>query len=353
MKKLPSHGGDYNFYKKEIKYDFSINVNPLGFPVIVKKLIKENINHLDKYPEIYAESLVDKLSDFYNCSNKNILVGNGSIQFIYLLPIAFKFKNSVIVVPNFSEYEKSLKLFNTNIIFYYLNENSNFSIDLNNFFHFLNKINFDSIFITNPSNPCGNLIDFFTMKEIAKYCKKNDKYLIVDEAFIDFTDGKGLINLSYKKLIVLRSFTKNFSIPGLRIGVIKSDKESISKVKKFLPPWSLNSFSIEIGKFLLEQQNYLIKSKNYIKKEKKFLLSKFKDKRIFKIFPSDANYLLIKILKKDLDAFKLSEFLINHHILIRNCANYTGLNSKFFRICIKKRKENSYLLNTLFNLPIF
>ncbi len=353
MKKLPSHGGDYNFYKKDIKYDFSINVNPLGFPNIIKKIIKENLKYLDKYPEIYAESLVDKLSEFYNCSNKNLLVGNGSIQFIYLLPIVFKFKNSVIVVPNFSEYEKSLRLFNSNIFFYYLKEDKNFSINLNSFFDFLKKINFDSIFITNPSNPCGNLINFLTMKEIANYCKNNDKYLIVDEAFIDFTDDKGLINLNYKKLIVLRSFTKNFSIPGLRIGVIKSDKNSISKIKKFLPPWSLNSFSIEVGKILLDQQDYLNKAKIYIKKEKNFLLSKFKDKKIFKIYHSDANYLLIKILKKDLDAFKLSDLLINYQILIRNCANYKGLNSKFFRISIKKRKENLYFLNTLFNLPIF
>ncbi len=348
MKKLPSHGGNYNFYNKKISYDFSININPLNISELIKQKVLDSICLLDKYPEIYGESLVKKLSELYSCSPNNFIVGNGSIQLIYILPIALKIKNPIIVVPNFSEYEKSLNLYACNVDYYYLKEKNNFILDVTKFIDFLNKNNtYDAIFITNPSNPCGVLIEFEKIKELVKFCKKNNKYLIVDEAFIEFTEDPGLINLNFKKLIILRSFTKIFSIPGLRLGFIKSDKETIVRLKKYLPPWSLNLFSIEIGKFLIENYYSILKeTKEFLDKERNFLKNSLNKLSNIKIFPSKANYFLIKLLNT-MDVYELTECLLDNEILIRNCANYRGLNKKFFRIAIKERKENIILVNSL------
>ena len=346
MKKIPEHGGNYNFFNKEIRYDFSINVNPLRFPEKLKDKLLEKIDDIEKYPEIYSESFIKKVSEFYNCSENNFIAGNGSIQLIYLIPSALKLKEAVVVVPNFSEYEKSLKLYNINLNFFYLKENEEFALDVDKFMKIYRKKSIDAIFITNPSNPCANLIEYEKLLKIAEYCRKNNIFLIIDEAFIDFTEAKSLIFKNFKGLIIIRSFTKNFAIAGLRLGIIKSDKNTVQTLKRFLPPWSVNSLSIEAGKILIENYDFLLKTRSYVKKEREYLKKELLKIKNLKIFHSDVNYFLIKILN-NLSAFQLTNILLDRGILIRDCSNFRGLNEKFFRICVKNREENKVLIESL------
>ncbi len=351
MSKLPAHGGDFTFFKKDILFDFSVNINPLGFPSGLKEYLFENFREIEKYPEPYAESLIKKLSLFYNCPESNILCGNGSAQFIYILPPALNIKKALIVVPNFSEYEKSIKAFGGGFIYFYLKEKNSFNLEISSLLDFLKKKlnkNYDAIFICNPSNPCGTFTPTDKLKEIVKFSQKFNKLLIIDEAFIDFTDDKGMINIKAKNLIILRSFTKNFGIPGLRLGICKTSSVISKKIKKFLSPWSVNSLSIYAGKFLIEKKDFLKKSKKFVNTEKTFFYNETNYINSLKYFKSDANYILFKILNES-NAFELQKFLLNKGILIRNCANYRGLNNKFFRIGIKKHSENEILVKELKN----
>ncbi len=343
---IPEHGGKY-YFKSQILYDFSVNINPLGYPKGLKKRVFENFEIINEYPPAYAENFLKNFSNLNSVPVSNIIAGNGSIQLIYAIPNALKIKNAIIIVPNFSEYEKALKINNSNILYFFLKEEENFCLNLNEFLSFLNKNrNYDAVFICNPSNPCGTIIKNEELQEIVKFLKKKDKLLVLDEAFIDFTDEKSLITYDFQNLIILQSFTKNFAIPGLRLGICKADKKIISKIKKLIPPWSINNFSIVVGNFLIQKKDFLKKTKKFVKKERLFLSEKLQKILDLKVFNSYANYLLVKILNNS-TVFELQEFLLKNKILIRNCANFTGLNEKFFRIAIKKRDENLILIKYL------
>ena len=346
------HGGNIFYYSDKLNLneknilDFSVNLNPLSFPEIIKDNIIRDIDKIYFYPEIYAYSLIKKISEILNISTSNIIAGNGSTQLIYLIPLALQIKKAVLVQPTFSEYENGLKRVNAKVYNFMLKEDENFNLSVDSLIEFLKKTEFDALYLCNPSNPVGNILDYDKLCYIAKFLENNDKIFVLDEAFIDFTNEKGLLEKNFKKCIILRSLTKIYGIAGLRLGFCKSDKETIKRLKENMEPWSLNTLSIIAGRKLLEMKDFVEKTKKIIEKERNYIVKEFSLLKGIKVFNSCTNYLLCKILNSS-NITELEEFLINKKILIRNCSNFKGLNNKFFRIGIKKREENKILIEHL------
>jgi len=347
-----THGGNIFYYSKyfnlseEKIYDFSVNLNPLYFPDNLKESISANIDKLYYYPEIYADTLKEKIASKYNCSTEQIIIGNGSTQLIYLIPLALKIKKAVIIQPSFSEYERALKRVDASVVNFKLSEKKDFTLDIDKLIKFLDKIDYNALFLCNPSNPVGNLLGNDKLTALAKFLRKNNKFFIIDEAFIDFTDSKSMIDKNINKCIILRSLTKIFGIAGLRLGFLKTDIRTAKKLKANIEPWSNNTLSLIAGEKLLNSETFIRKSKNFIKDERVFITEEISAISELKVFTSCTNYLLIKILTNN-SVDNLERFLLKYNILIRNCSNFRGLNNKFFRIGLKNREANKILIDKI------
>lgn len=338
------HGG--NIYEAEKKYkreiiDFSANINPLGLNSNVKRAILNNFDRVLHYPDPDALDITRKISQHWEIGQDNILIGSGSVDLIYLIAFAFRPKTALIPIPTFSEYERAVRITGSNIQFLKLKEENKFKLD------FPDSCEADILFLCNPNNPTGNLI--LKNQEIKNLPKE---LLIVDEAFMDFLPDEENHTLIWKaqndkKIIVLRTFTKFFALPGLRIGYLVAHKENIQKLRQNQVPWSVNSFAQLAGEIVLNNKEYKRHTLNLIDKERKYLFNQIIKIKGLRLYPSVANFLLIKIEKSNLISNSLAKELLKKGILVRNCSNFRNLNNKFIRIAVRTNKENSKLIGAL------
>jgi len=352
------HGG--NVWSKSKEYgidieeiiDFSSNINPAGFPPQTSKIIKENINLINKYPDPESSELKSRLSEILNIDSKNILAGNGSSELFYLSVRAVSPIKVLIPAPTFVEYEQAARSVSASCIFVnYEKKNQEFKIDLQKIIK--KTANSNLLFFCNPNNPTGSLLDKEEILFLIKKCRENDCFIFIDEAFIDFVDdikNKSVIKniQKYSNALVFRSLTKFFAIPGIRLGYIVGNKNLINKIKVCQPDWPVNLFAQMVGKEVISDINYISQTRELIKREKEFLSKSLEKIKQLKLYKSYANFILIEIKDKSLTSGALAEKLgRDYKILIRDCANFRNLGNNFFRIAIKNRHENILLINSL------
>jgi threonine-phosphate decarboxylase len=345
MESLTSpHGGNIykarRILKREVS-DFSANINPLGLPSKVKaQLIRELERRTVHYPDPEGETLCEKIAHYWNIQKENIALGNGSVELIYRVFSLFNPKSVLIVEPTFSEYERAAKQHRTQIRFSYLREEEGFSLPV--------LPESESIFIGNPNNPTGNLL----LRSQRFPGKFPEKFLFIDEAFLDFVDRERALTFipratQNKKILVLRTFTKFFALPGLRLGYLVGHPEIIKKLRELVPPWSVNALAQLAGEMLLEEKKYIQETRRVVKEERDFLYQAILKTKGLKPYRSVTNFLLVKIEKEEVNSCKLAQALFKEGILVRDCCNFRKLGDKFFRIAIRARNENLKFIKTL------
>lgn len=349
-----SHGGDVyteGVLKGRELIDFSSNINPLGVPHGFKFNIEEALLKVTRYPDIkYRELtgyLINYLREYYNYEGlyENFVLGNGAVEVIDL--IIKNFKRILIIAPSFSEYEEIASRNGLDIIYSSLNEDMNF--DYKDILQKLKKV--DALIVGNPNNPTGNRVDKNSFTKIMDFCEKNNKTIIIDEAFIEFT-GKSEYSFvkelcNFKSLFIIRALTKFFAIPGLRFGYgISSNIELINKLKRSLNPWNINCFAEVAAKYALCDHEYIYKSMTWIEEEKQYLTLKLKDITYMKkVYSTTCNFVLCQL--EGITAEQLYEQCLKKGILIRRANNFRGLDNNFVRFAIKDRDLNVKLLDTL------
>ena len=340
-----SHGGNIYEVKRKFKkevVDFSANINPLALPPTLKRALSENFDKIRHYPDPRARDITKIIAKYWGISDENILLGNGSVELIYLIAQSFRPKTALIPAPTFSEYERAAKMVNSKIKYLKLKEREDFKLNLSG----LGKS--DVLFLCNPNNPTGNLI-FKNDKVINKLPAK---LTIIDETFMDFLPNQGDYTLIWKaakkkRVAVLRTFTKFFSLPGLRIGYIVAHREVINKLKQHQIPWSINSLAQIAAEKILNNKEYISKTYKLIEKERDFLLKGLAKIKGLRPYFSVANFLLIKIEKAGITSKFLRKALISEGILVRDCSNFRNLDNKYIRVAVRTRKENLKLLTAL------
>ncbi|MBE0478761.1 threonine-phosphate decarboxylase [Candidatus Aerophobetes bacterium] len=356
MKKIKvskfSHGG--GIYQVAEKYgispeeiiDFSANVNPWGTSLGLEKIIKENLQSIFRYPDTYCRKLTLLLSNHLGIACDNILVGNGATEIIYLAMRAVKPRYAVIPVPTFSEYERALKLAGGQVKFLYLKERQGFSLNVDALIEKAKKV--QMIILCNPNNPTGNLLPGEEMDKIINNAEKKGIATLLDESFIDFQPEFTLVDKlkKNKNLIILRSFTKFFSIAGLRLGYAVADKSLISKIKSFKEPWTVNCLAEVAGIHILKNLKRAEGLREKTKRERSVLYENLCRIKGIKPYPSQANFILIKI-KASISSSYLTEELAKGGILVRDCSNFSGLGDKFIRVAVRKKEENRKLICSL------
>ena len=341
-----SHGG--NLREAEKKYgrcliDFSANINPLKMPTGLKKKLFDNFSGLVNYPDPDSTEITRKIAEHWGVKSANILVGNGSAELIYFIVNAYQPRTAVIPVPTFSEYERALILAKTDISFLTLKEKNKFCLDISKI-----EKKPDIFFVCNPNNPTGNLL----IENRENIGIKPNKLLVIDEAFMDFLPDQkehtfALEVVKNKKIIVLRSFTKFFALPGLRIGYMLAHEDVIKKIRRYKFPWNVNSLAQIAGAAVLSDNEYIFKTCELIEKERKFLLKKLSRINTLKCFPAAANFILIKIIADGYSAESLKTKLAAGGVLIRSGGNFRALSDKYIRVAVRARRENIKLIDAL------
>lgn len=357
-KKIEFHGSDlekiaeyYQIPKKEI-IQFGANVNPLGLSEHVRQQLAAHLDIISSYPDRNYTSLKKAISRYCGCSPENIAVGNGSTELISLLISQRSAKKALVLGPTYSEYERELSLTGGQLSYYNLKESDNFILDSKDF---INSIadGTDLVIICNPNNPTSSAISQNDMEKIVDYCHAKDIFVMIDETYVEFAPDMTAITSiplteRYDNLMVIRGVSKFFAAPGLRFGyAVTSSHEFLAMLFTHQNPWSLNSIGAFAGELMLQDKEYIEKTKNLIASERCRLYQELEKLTAFKVYPAYANFILLKILKKDVTSFQVFEAAIREKMMIRDCSSFQSLNGEFVRFCIMNPDDNEKLLQVL------
>lgn len=343
--KLNKHGG-YFGDKKEKVMDFSVNINPLGVPPKLMEELAEELPKLISYPEIDGKTAKETLSKHLNISTDQIILGNGATELIYLFARAIEASRVLTIQPTFTEYVRAFQVAGSNIYHFYAYERESFRIDMTALLVNIEKVEPEVVVLCNPNNPTGVFHSPEELMPLLEFIKNKNIYLFIDESFIDFTDKTSLISyIEEYPIFILRSMTKTYGIPGLRLGYGLGNGDIISKLNSMKEPWTINSLALKAVDILLEDEDYKDRTQKWYEEEKSFLFNGLSSINNIEVFPSEGNFYLCKLkntLGKD-----LKEALLKDGIYIRTCEDFRGLSDKFIRIAVRSREENEKLIKTL------
>ncbi|MDR7855765.1 histidinol-phosphate transaminase [Tissierella sp.] len=338
------HGGDLlsyeNCYNGEL-IDYSSNINPLGPPKGLEKVLIDSFKDLEAYPDIKYRKLKEAISQYLNCSIANIVVGNGAVE---LIDNFIDISNRVLIcTPSFSEYEKRAIVHKKEVI--RVPYNLDYTIDS---LTIGNKIQKDDLVILgNPNNPTGLRIDKVELIMLYNSIVKSGAYLLLDEAFFEFCpidyDSIELFRQSnYENLGIIRAATKFFALPGIRLGYGCTSISLAERISKIQLPWSVNSLAESAGRYIFKDKEYIDESKKYIDNERKYMIAELSRISSIKVYHTESNYILVKLLKWD-EEF-VFDFFVKRGIVIRKCSSFIDLDTKHIRLAIKSREDNMRLI---------
>ena len=349
---LYGHGDNGYVYPQELLADFSSNVWYGGEPAGLKEHLFQQWKLINKYPEVLAESLTEKVGRHHGLSPENILINNGTTESIYLIAQVFKGRSSTVVFPCFAEYEDACRMHEHTIqmvswheLEAYAEELSPSGVDIRETHMPVPAwLNTDLLWIGNPNNPTGAVL-----AALERLVRRHPQLIfIVDEAFIEFTRAIGSsIGLlpELPNLVILRSLTKVFAIPGLRLGYIAATREIIFRLRAFKLPWSVNALALEAGHFIFDRYAQIQLPLTSLLQDKADFLRRLEGAGI-KIHSSHTHFFLCETKYGDAEA--LQKFLLSRHgLLIRNANNFRGLGHKHFRLATLSPDKNQLLVNAL------
>ncbi len=226
--------------------DFSASINPLGLSPRVRHRLRDELDLVCHYPDRRQADLRSLLASRENIDPDSILFGNGATQFLHLIPRHFKPRRALLAQPTFSEYAAALRCLGCRITEYRLEPERRFRIELSELLRIVGDERPDLLILGNPDNPTGAVIPPETLSEIINVCVRRRIQFLVDESFIDFTSQPSLARLASQQryLVVLRSFTKFFALPGLRIGYLVAHRSAVEEISQQLEPWSVNTLAV-------------------------------------------------------------------------------------------------------------
>ena len=334
--------------------DFSANINPLGLPPGVFKVMQEGLKTLAHYPEIGAESLRSCIAQRHRLSEENVVVGNGSSALIYLLARVLKPQKALIWAPTFTEYERALRQAQcrvTNLMSW----DPEKTIFLEEIIKSSIAAQPDLVFICNPNNPTGILRSIAELEQIISAYQKAGIICVLDEAFIDFVGAKVSFAArvdDFDNLIVLRSLTKIYALAGLRCGYLLSGRSINCLLSRFLEPWSINSLALKAAIAALENdQDFIQQTIPFVSEQRNYLYRELQEINFLTPFPAHANYILAKLRNRENGINKgddVRSYLFSQEkILIRLCGDYVGLDQSYLRFAVKGEEENHKLIKAL------
>ena len=350
------HGSDleqierlYDIKKSDI-ISFSANVNPLGISYQLRQTLAEQLDAITQYPDRDYKKLRECIAGYVATAVDNVIVGNGSTELISLFIRTQQPKKALVLGPTYSEYEREVALGGGITKYYQLQSEDDFVLDIEDFCKAL-KDSTDLLVLCNPNNPTSIALNTNELRKILDTCALHNIFVMIDETYVEFTENVADITAipltsHYHNLIILRGTSKFFAAPGLRLGyAITGNAELVRAIDDLKNPWSINSLAEIAGRLMLTDHEYIEKTRQLISDERKRLVAELSSWESVKVYPPQANFILLKILKKDVSAQSLFEHCIRKGLMIRNCSSFPFLDNSYVRFCIMNPEQNDKLLD--------
>jgi threonine-phosphate decarboxylase len=343
--RLPTHGSNPHYLYEALGIerpssylDFSANINPLGPPSSIKERWMGFFDGILDYPDPHAVELTNLIAKREALPEQSVLVGNGGAEIITLVANMMANKQVLIVQPAFAEYAEACLAAGCEIEFFQL-QAPEWELDLDRLLPLLPK--YDAVFLCTPNNPTGISFKISAVRELIRACGEANCLIILDEAFYDFTDDAFTYSSLLKQfphLIILRSMTKIFAIPGIRLGYLLGAPAIIERARVYKSHWSVNHIALEVGKLCLSEGEYIQKSRAYIQGQKQKLFRFYKEQDLM-VSDSTVNFYLVKD-----ESGSLLPCLLKKGIVPRHTYNFPGLDGRWLRFAVKSEQDNAVLM---------
>jgi threonine-phosphate decarboxylase len=354
---VPAHGGQLRQIAEQFAVpmnellDFSASIYPDGPPACVLEALNEAIHSpaiLRDYPDLDLPELRIALGAYAAIPPANILVANGVAPMIDATLSALRSRRCLLPVPAFGEYRRVLTKCAVEIHPYHLLPELDFRPDCEQLIGACQRHQCDTLLLTNPQNPSGITLSAENMKDIVQHAAENKIRVLLDEAFIDFVPEGSLSHdvLAFSNLIVFRSLTKFFSMAGLRVAYLIAPEHVVRDISCNLAHWPVSTVGAVAASKAVEESAYVATTILRNRVERDWLRGELLGLRM-SVFPSSANFLLFR-LPEELRSISLWEHLIvDHRIVVRNCASFEGLDSSYMRVSVRNRADNELLIQAL------
>lgn len=338
--------------KKEDIISFAANVNPLGVSPLLKRTLADKIDVITSYPDREYTSLRQSIAGYCCCDADDILVGNGCTELISLFIQITAPNKTLLLGPTYSEYERDLKLEGSEIDYYMLKEEDNFELDVTDFKSRITN-DIDLIIICNPNNPTGGCISRDKLSDLLSHCKTSNTCMMIDETYVEFAENIHEVSAiplckEFDNLMVLRGTSKFFAAPGLRLGyAVTGNRELLNDINSNKNPWMINSLAVVAGETMFMDEEYIKATRKLMTEERTRLTRLFEASGRYKVYPSNSNFLLLKILDKSVSSHDLFDRAIRENMMIRDCSTFPGFEDRFIRFCFMKKEDNDRLAECL------
>jgi threonine-phosphate decarboxylase len=356
----PAHGGQV-FAAARLRrvpldrvLDFSANINPLGPSPRALRRLRRDLALIRFYPDTENGELPELVAKEAGIGRDCILFGNGATPLLHLIPRVLKPRKAVVVEPGFSEYSSALERERCKIHRLFLRRDASFQLDGEALFDILRRRRPDILMLGNPNNPTGNVLSRPLLAELIATCSKRRIYLVLDESFLDFTPHPSCAFEAARNphVVVVRSLTKFWALAGLRIGYLVAHKGLVERLSAQLEPWSVNTLASAAAAESLRDLRYRDRTLKLIRRERAFLTEQLGGLGWLEPFPSEANFLLVRIAAPGISSTHLCRRLAERNILIRDGSNFPGLDRRYFRLAVRRRSENQRLIDELHKLHV-
>lgn len=330
---IDGHGDDLFRFGDKVRINFSTNIpQSINHDALLQHL-QQCGAIFSNYPEPEPRSVEARLAELSGVCRENVIVTNGATEAIYLLAHLFEGKKSAIIVPTFREYQDAARVFNHKVSFIH-------SMDV------IAENGADMVWLCNPNNPTGQVYERESL--LASIDRNPEKLFIVDQAYALYSVRDVLTESDVtdrENVVVLSSLTKQFMIPGLRIGYAIGPKRLIDKLRGLRMPWSVNSVAIEAARFLLANAGQYSIDRMVLHQEAE-RIRKALEMCGISTLPTDCNFLLARLPIGTAAEFK-EWLVVNHGILIRDASNFESLAPQHFRIAAQTREENNEFIESI------
>jgi threonine-phosphate decarboxylase len=323
--------------------DFSANINPLGSPPL-KELFLEELKHIGHYPDNSYRNFRRAAAKFVNVDMECVVPGNGSSELIRLFAECCLEEGDTALVPtpSFGEYTNQSLLAGATVKKVNIGEQG---------LPILSNADLEDgklLFLCNPNNPTGKLLSASQVMDLADRCEDAQIFLLVDEAFIELSEPKesvAAIAPCREYLFVMRSLTKSFGVPGLRLGFGVTNSRLAVILNLARIPWSIGSLAAAAAEYLLGCDEHLMRSRQIIKTEISWLQDSLQGLGLEPI-PSSVNFILVNIRPSGLGSDVLAERSMREGVLVRDCQSF-GLGKNYIRVAVRGHSENEQLIAAL------
>ena len=331
--------------------DFSANINPAGPPAAAleaMRLALDDPTTLTTYPDLELTELKQTISTCVGAASENIAVANGFAPLLDAALRSFKIKRCLLPVPSFSEYRRGLENAGVATIPFHLSQKDEFEYEMDVIRGSLLDRACDAILLANPQNPSGVTCDAEKMRQLIEMAARHSITVLLDEAFIDYCSTASLTSfaIGHANLIVFRSVTKFFAIPGLRVAYAVAEPSKIQAMNRYIAPWPVASIASVAVCAALKDRAYAEESRLTNDRCRFWLAEQLAQLQIA-TYPSRANFLLLRFPPEVNVSALWERMIVDEQIVLRSCTNSEGLAAGHLRMAVRSDRENERLIRGL------